>query len=122
MARYLPAAFWTATAAIFAVAIMPHPPQPPGLPSDKVQHIIAFIFLAAFAAIAYPRISLLRIGILLSLFGALIEFAQMIPGLNRHAEVADWIADTVAAFATLALVGLVRRLRRRRFEESKSLC
>ena len=98
-------------AVTLAVALMPQPPELPGAPSDKVQHILAFALLALLACFAYPRASGFRLLIGLSAFGALIEIGQMIPALERYAELADWIADTAAAAAILLLIALVRRLR-----------
>ena len=109
--RYLPYLFWAALVFAFVMAILPKPPQLPGDPSDKVQHILAFITLAALATIAYPRTRPIKLGLGLSAYGALIEVVQAIPILHRDAEFLDWAADTVAAFGMLLLVALVRRLR-----------
>jgi VanZ family protein len=111
--RYLPHLFWAALAFAFVMAILPKPPHIPGDPSDKVQHILAFITLAGLASLAYPAARPLKLGLGLSLYGALIEVVQAIPVLNRDAELLDWAADTVAAFSVLLLVALVRRVRGR---------
>lgn len=110
--RYLPHLFWAALVFAFVMAILPKPPHIPGDPSDKVQHILAFITLAGLASLAYPTARPLKVGLGLSLYGALIEAVQAIPILNRDAELLDWAADTVAAFSVLLLVALVRRVRR----------
>ncbi len=107
--RLLIILFWSATLFALVMASLPKPPRVPGDPSDKVQHIIAFMTLAALAAAAYPRVPLVRIGLGLCAFGAVIELIQMIPALNRDAELADWLADTLAAALVLALAALVRR-------------
>jgi VanZ family protein len=109
--RFLPYAFWAALLIGFVVALWPKPVALPGNPSDKVQHILAFLGFAALGTLAFPRASLLKMGVALSAYGALIEFAQMIPALKRDGDVLDWIADTVAAASVLAVAGLVRRLR-----------
>ncbi len=96
----------------FVMATWPRRITLPGDPSDKVQHILAFLVLAALASLAYPRAKPLKLGIGLCAYGALIEFAQMIPSLNRDAELLDWIADTVAASVVLILFALFRRSRR----------
>ena len=83
---------------------MPHPPQLPGEPSDKVQHIVAFATLAALGSFAYPVTSPIRLLAGLSLFGALIEVVQAIPALHRDSDVVDWIADTAAVFVMLLLL------------------
>jgi len=93
--------FWAASAFTFVMAVMPHPLQLPGSPSDKVEHIVAFLTLAGLSAWAYPRSSRVRLLVGLSLFGAAIELVQAIPALHRDSDVVDWLADTVAAAAML---------------------
>jgi len=96
---------------VFALvmASLPKPPQLPGEPSDKIQHIMAFATLAALGAAAYPRTSLVRLLIGLAAFGALVEIIQLIPPLHRDAQLTDLLADILAAAAILALVQLFRR-------------
>jgi len=103
------ATFCAAAGFAFVMAVLPHPPEVPGEPSDKVQHIIAFATLAALGSFAYARIALLRLLAALSLFGALIEIVQEIPALHRDSDVLDWLADTAAVAVVLALVWLWRR-------------
>jgi VanZ family protein len=112
--------FWAAAAFAFAMAVHPRPPSLPGDPSDKVQHVLAFLTLTALAVRAYPRASLVAIGLGLSAFGALIEFVQLIPWLYRDGSVVDWLADTAAVALVLAVTALLRR--RRRFRDSENLC
>lgn len=91
------------------MAVLPHPPQVPGEPNDKVEHMIAFATLAALGSFAYPRVALLRLLAALSLFGALIEVVQAIPALQRDSDIKDWIADTVAVAVVLVIVWWRRR-------------
>jgi VanZ family protein len=93
------------------MAVLPHPPQVPGEPNDKVQHIAAFATLAFLGSLAYPAAGPLRLLLRLSLFGALIEVVQAIPALHRDSDYKDWIADTLAAGLVLALVWWWRRKR-----------
>ncbi|MFN3944167.1 MAG: teicoplanin resistance protein VanZ [Allosphingosinicella sp.] len=111
--------FWTAFTAAFALAL--HPAPPPVFPptSDKIQHFAAFAGLTMLALLAYPKTPLWRIGVGLAAAGAAIEFAQLIPGLNRHGDFADWIADIAGILIVLIPAGLLRR--RRRFRESPKL-
>jgi VanZ family protein len=102
-------AFWAAALFAFAMAVLPQPPHLPGDPSDKIQHIIAFLVLALLASLAYRGVRLAAIGLGLSAFGAAIEVAQSIPALHRDADIIDWCADTLAAALVLALVALRRR-------------
>ena len=86
------------------MAVLPHPPQLPGHPSDKIQHIAAFVTLGLLAAWAFPRAATLRLIVGLSLFGAMIEVVQAIPALHRDSDVLDWVADTIACAAVLIAV------------------
>jgi len=96
--------FWLATCFAFVMAIVPHPPELPGEPNDKVQHIIAFATLALLGGFAYPRTALIRLLAGLSLFGALIEVVQAIPMLHRDSDPLDWLADTTAVLVVLLIV------------------
>lgn len=103
--------FWAALIFAFAMAVLPQPPKVPGAPSDKVQHIVAFLFLGASAFFAYPRVSPIFLAASLSLFGGLIELVQLIPALHRDGDPLDWIADTAATVAVLAILTLLKRRR-----------
>lgn len=109
--------FWAAAAFAFVMAILPHPPELPGAPSDKVQHIAAFLVLGVLASLAYWRTSLLRLAAGLSLFGAVIELVQAIPGLHRDSDAVDWLADTAAVALALMFVRLLRVRRSARVAE-----
>lgn len=108
MPRLLRLAFWAALLFAFVMAVLPHPPRLPGAPSDKIQHILAFTVLGLLAPLAYRAAPLLRIGLLLSVFGALIEIVQTIPSLNRDGDAIDWIADTAALAVVLSLAAVWR--------------
>lgn len=90
-------------AALFALvmALLPHPPEVPGNPSDKIQHAAAFATLGLLGRLAYPKVSTMRLIISLSLFGAFIEIAQAIPFLHRDCDPLDWLTDTAACTAVL---------------------
>jgi hypothetical protein len=91
------------------MAVVPHPPEVPGEPNDKIQHIVAFATLALLGSFAYPRAALTKLLLWLSLFGATIEVVQAIPALHRDSDVMDWLADTGAVAVVLALVWWWRR-------------
>jgi VanZ family protein len=107
-------AFWLALVFAFLMAVVPHPPRLPGDPSDKVQHIVAFLVLAGLGHLAYPKARKRRLLVGLMAFGALIELAQSIPGLNRDADPLDWVADTAAALTVFVIVALWAYFRSRR--------
>jgi hypothetical protein len=96
------ASFWAALTFAFVMALLPQPPQLPGTPSDKVQHIVAFATVAALGSAAYRSMSCMRLLGILSAFGAIIEVLQAIPALNRDSDPVDWLADTAAAALVLA--------------------
>ena len=102
--------FWAAACFAFVMAVLPHPPEVPGEPNDKVQHVVAFATLALLGSFAYPAMALRQLLLRLSLFGAFIEAVQAIPALHRDSDILDWIADTVAvALVALALAWVRRR-------------
>lgn len=110
-ANLLRLAFWLAALFAFTMAVLPHPPALPGAPSDKVQHIAAFLVLGSLGSLAYAQSSPFRLGLGLSLFGAFIEVVQAIPSLHRDSDPLDWLADTAAVVLVLLIV---RRFRARR--------
>jgi peptidoglycan/LPS O-acetylase OafA/YrhL len=100
-------AFWAGAAFALVMALIPHPLELPGEPSDKVQHIAAFLTLGALGSFAYPKANPLHLGAGLSLFGAAIEVLQLIPTLHRDGDPLDWAADTAAV---ALIIVLLRRL------------
>ena len=96
--------FWAAALFAFVMAVLPQPPQVPGEPNDKIQHMVAFATLGLLGAWAYTRTKLVRLLVGLSLFGAFIELVQTIPALQRDSDVKDWIADTFACGVALLAV------------------
>jgi hypothetical protein len=103
--------FWSGATFAFVMAVLPHPPQLPGAPQDKVQHILAFTFLGLLGSVAYPRFPAPKLIFGLSAFGALIELVQLIPSLHRDTEALDWIADTTAVVAVVLVISVWRRRR-----------
>ncbi len=103
--------FWFVLGATFIVAISPMPPSPPGAPSDKVQHIMAFSVLTTLCLIAYSKLKWQRIWLGLGFFGVLIECVQVVPALGRYPEWSDIAADIVAISAVLLLWRMVQYTR-----------
>jgi hypothetical protein len=101
--------FWLALAFTLVMAWLPHPPSVPGNPNDKMQHIAAFSCLSLVGAVAFPNLSLARLGERLSFLGAIIEVVQSISALHRDCDVRDWIADTIAIVIVLLAVAAYRR-------------
>ncbi|NUQ19200.1 MAG: hypothetical protein HOP95_12285 [Sphingomonas sp.] len=94
------------------MALLPHPPEVPGEPSDKIQHAVAFATLGLLGAFAYPRLSTVRLILGLSMFGAFIEVAQAIPVLHRDSDPLDWLTDTIACAVVLVLLRMCLRPKR----------
>lgn len=103
-------AFWLALIFAFVMAVLPQPPQLPGAPTDKVQHILAFVVLTILANAGYSRLRPMTVVFALAGFGALIEIVQAIPALHRSSDIVDWLADMAAALITMAIVIGLRRL------------
>lgn len=78
-------------------------------PSDKIDHIIAFLTLTILAVLGWPKTSSLKIAMGLGFFGALIELTQAIPFIHRDAEWADWLADISAVIFALLIKNVVKR-------------
>jgi type III secretory pathway component EscS len=102
--------FWCAALVTFVMAVIPQPPHLPGNPSDKLQHLAAFLVLALLASRAYPSAPALVVGLCLGLFGAAIELVQAIPQLHRDPDALDLVIDVVAISAVFfAVTWLARR-------------
>ncbi len=103
-------ALFGAVAFAVTMALLPKPPETPIDPfGDKFAHMLAFATMALLAALAYPRMRLVRIGERLSFLGALVEVLQSIPALHRDCDIRDWVADTLAIVVVLAIVATIRR-------------
>jgi len=102
--------FWLCFVALNALALSP----PTYLPLlevfswwDKAQHAIGFGALAVLAALAYPHVSMLRMGVLLCLQGVAIEVLQHWGGL-RFGDWQDAVADAVGVVLGLGLAALYK--------------
>ena len=103
--------FWSAVVFAFVMALLPQPPALLTEPDDKVLHVLAFICLGGLGSFAYPATSAIALALALSAFGAAIEAVQLVPVLHRDAEIADWIADTLAAGMIILAIHFWRRTR-----------
>src|ERR1700732_366728 len=84
-------AFFAALLFTFYSAVIPPQQAVQLVPWDKAEHFIAFYGLTGLAAAAFPRRHLIIIAMLLSGFGAFIEFVQGLPMVNRDRDVWDWV-------------------------------
>jgi VanZ family protein len=102
--------FWLCFIALNALALSPAPFLPPLEILnwwDKAQHAIGFGTLAVLAALAYPHVSKLRLGVLLCLQGVAIELLQYWGGY-RFGDWQDALADTVGVVLGLCLVACIK--------------
>lgn len=111
LSRLARAAFWPALAFALVMAVLPTPPEmPTDELGDKSQHMMAFFTLTVLAGAGWPTVPVIRAALCLSLVGAGIEVAQMIPSLNRDSDWRDWLADSLAIAAALVPVLAFRRI------------
>jgi hypothetical protein len=100
-------AFFAALLFTFYSAVIPPTQALQLVPWDKAEHFIAFYALTGLAAAAFPKRNLAIIAVLLSGFGAFIEFVQGLPMVHRDRDFWDWVADTIAIAAALSPMLLV---------------
>lgn len=107
LVRLAKLAFFSALIFTFYSAVIPPQHALQLVPWDKAEHFIAFYGLTGLAVAAFPRYPILVIAVLLSGFGALIEYVQGLPMVHRDRDFWDWVADTVAIAAALSPMILV---------------
>jgi hypothetical protein len=107
LVRLAQVAFFGALMFTFYSAVIPPAQAVQLAPWDKAEHFIVFYSLTYLAVAAFPRGRLLVIALLLSGFGALIEFVQGLSVVHRDRDLWDWVADTIAIASALAPMLLV---------------
>jgi len=101
-------------AALALIAFYAFKPGHPGgglFPWDKADHFCAFFVVTVLAVVAFPNQSFLKIGIAVSVLGALIELIQALPIVNRDCDFWDWFAEMCAMSAVYGVI-LAARIRR----------
>jgi hypothetical protein len=66
--------------------------------------MLAFFAVTFLCRLAYPRLPVPLIALLMAAFGGAIELTQALPFINRDAEWDDWYADCAATLAALLIV------------------
>lgn len=106
---------WLLLALIVILSLMPHPPSPPLLAWDKLQHVLAYTTLMVWFRLAFaPR---WRWPLLLLALSVALEFLQGWGGV-RHFDLRDMLANAIGIAGGLVLViatplgGLLIRLER----------
>jgi hypothetical protein len=90
---------------------------PPGsgkhlFPWDKADHFASFFAIMTAAAVAFPRVRLIWIALVVSAAGGAIELIQGLPNVERDRDVWDWVAENAAIGAVVGLI-IAAELRRR---------
>ena len=104
---------------VIVLSLMPKPPIPPTLTIGKLDHLIAYFALAAFAVQLYMRRrTQLSAAIALVLLGIALEFAQGYLTTYRHMAVYDALIDALGvalgtATAWTPLATILLRIERR---------
>ena len=113
-------ALWAlALLVVIVVCLMPMPAMPP-LPdnSDKIEHLLAYFFLAALAVQLFEgRRALWIVAIALVVMGIGIEFAQGMLTTHRAADPRDALANTVGVLLGMATLFTPWRDLLQRFEK-----
>ena len=95
--------FWLTVVFTMVMALLPQPPAVLEV-NDKLQHMAAFAALTLLAAVSFPKLRYRYIFVAMAALGAAIEVLQMIPSLDRDAQVSDWLADLRGHHSCLALL------------------
>jgi VanZ family protein len=92
-----------AALAIATLMLVPLPETPDPRLSDKTIHMMAFGALGFWFASIVARRNLIWLLLVLVAFGGLIEIAQSLMNLGRHAEWFDLLADFAGAVLGVGL-------------------
>lgn len=100
---------WAVVILVAAVSLVPGNLRPHLLFSSKLEHVVAYAFVAAVLSIGIKRpLHLLAIGILLPAYAAALECAQLwVPG--RDPKLIDVAAGAVGSSLAVASVFLIKR-------------
>lgn len=109
LTRVAQVAFWLGVAASLWGATVAGGVEFWGL-TDKMQHIAAFLVLTALAIAAYSRLDLRLVWLGLVAFGGVVELIQLLPGIDRDADLADFMVDTAAITFVVAIAWGIRAM------------
>ena len=106
----LVAAYWVA---LFVGTHFPLPVPPGSFPGDKIEHLVVFVGLSALLYLAIWRNCPQRPaeGIVLCIalvYGAVDEWTQALPFINRSCEFGDWMANAAGTAVGVAMMWVVR--------------
>jgi VanZ family protein len=119
---------WLTTAAywlgIFTLTHVPAPHLPTVHVSDKLEHLISYgglgtlLFLSLWAARpTWTQIGILTVAIGM-MYGAIDEWLQALPFVNRDCDFLDWTADTAGLALAVVVLTFIRWRWERRVSRS----
>ena len=112
--------FWPVVLLVVWGSLIPLPPLPFPLDSDKLLHFITYFVLAAMGVTAFrARRSALLAVLGLIVLGGILEILQGFVG--RQTSIADQLANTLGVLAGGTLARLVVERLRRRFPDKQAL-
>lgn len=101
--------FWMTLVFTYVMAIIPGDAAPTLGGSDKTDHMVAFLTLTLLCRSAYWARPAWLAAVGLSAFGAFIEISQGTAIIGRDANVADWVADTLAIGVGIGISMVIQR-------------
>lgn len=97
-------AFWVALAFLLVATHWPRlRVAPSDSPIDKLAHAAGFGSLAALCMLAFPRLPRWAVLAGMLALGAVDEWTQAIPALQRSCDLDDWLADATGIVVAIAL-------------------
>ena len=102
---------WLLTAAVTFATLGPARLRPHSELGQDGEHALAFVLVGLAFGLAYPKRRRLTAGIAVILIGVLERLQLWTPG--RHARLADFVVDALAACAGIAVAAALDWLARR---------
>jgi VanZ family protein len=106
--RAMPAIFWSLLIITSVLMLIELAPKKSGWPHwDKVQHMLVFLVLTLFGAIAYSnKKHYVAIGLIT--YAAATELLQGMFTITRLASINDWLADIVGILIAVLIILLFK--------------
>jgi VanZ family protein len=109
--RVVLAVYWLT---IFILTHIPSPQLPKVDIGDKTAHLLAYGLLSGLLLVTLHRTSRIRrveaVTLLICIcYGAIDEWIQAIPIINRSCELYDWFADVTGAAIAVAVISVMLR-------------
>ena len=76
---------------------------------DKVLHLIVYACLAFGIALAWPKLSKMKVFLICAAFGGVMELAQGFTGIGRTVSLMDGLANSLGAALGVYIAALLMR-------------